>query len=111
MAFKVVMFHGDSLDRLREFSTEGRRDAGYELYQVQKGSDPTDWKPMPTIGPSVREIRIRDALGAYRVIYIATLPDAVHVLHAFQKKTRKTARRDLEIAFERLRELKRGSAG
>jgi phage-related protein len=76
-----------------------------------KKAQTLDWKPMPTIGPSVREIRIRDVSGAYRVIYIATLPDAVHVLHAFQKKTRKTARRDLAIAFERLRELKRGSAG
>jgi phage-related protein len=64
---------------------------------------------MPTIGVGVREIRIRDAVGAYRIIYIATFPDAVHVLHAFQKKSQKTARRDLETAELRLRQLKRGS--
>ena len=64
---------------------------------------------MSTIGAGVREIRIRDAVGAYRVIYIATFADVVHVLHAFQKKTQKTARRDLELATARLRELKRGS--
>jgi phage-related protein len=64
---------------------------------------------MSTIGAGVREIRIRDAVGAYRVIYIATFAAAIHVLHAFEKKTQKTARRDLELAAARLRQLKRGS--
>jgi phage-related protein len=108
MPLKPVTFHADSLDRLRDFPEDARRQAGHELYQVQKGADPSDWKPMPTIGAGVREIRIRDADGAYRVIYIATLADAIHVLHAFQKKTRKTAQHDLDIAVTRLRQLKRG---
>jgi len=107
MVFKLVTFHGDSLDRLRNFPEDARREAGHELYQVQKGADPTDWKPMPTVGAGVREIRIRDASGAYRVIYIATFADAIHVLHAFQKKSQKTATRDLDIASARLKELKR----
>jgi phage-related protein len=85
------------------------REAGHELYQVQKGRDPSDWKPISSIGAGVREIRIRDAIGAYRVIYIATLADAVHVLHAFEKKTQKTAQHDLELAAARLRQLKRGT--
>lgn len=106
MAFKPVTFHGDSLDRLRDFPEDARREAGHALYQVQKGLDPNDWKPMPTIGAGVREIRIRDGIGAYRVIYIATLADAVHVLHAFQKKSQKTAHRDLALAAARLRALK-----
>jgi phage-related protein len=109
MAIKPVTFHGDSLDRLRAFPQDARRQAGHELHQVQKGLDPTDWKPMPTIGVGVREIRIRDVTGAYRVIYIATLPDAVHVLHAFSKKSQKTAQRDVDLADARLRQLKRGS--
>jgi len=108
MAFKSVTFHGDSLDRLRDFPEDARRQAGHELYQVQKGLDPTDWKPMPTIGVGVREIRIRAGVGAYRVIYVATLADAIHVLHAFQKKSQKTAQRDLDLADARLRQLKRG---
>src|SRR5260370_23354144 len=108
MAFKRVALHGDSLDRLRGFPDDARRDAGHALYQVQKGRDPSDWKPMPAIGAGVREIRIRDAVGAYRLIYIATFADAIHVLHAFQKKTQRTARRDLELAAARLRQLKRG---
>jgi phage-related protein len=91
---------------LRDFPNDARREAGHELYQVQKGHDPSDWKPMPTIGAGVREIRIRDADGAYRVIYVATFADAIHVLHAFQKKSRKTAQRDLDLAMTRLRQLK-----
>jgi len=106
MAFKPVTFHRDSLDRLRDFPQDARREAGHELYQVQKGLDPSDWKPMPTIGAGVREIRIRDGIGAYRVIYIATLADAIHVLHVFQKKSQKTAQRDLALAAARLRALK-----
>ena len=59
---------------------------------------------MTTIGPGVREIRIRDASGAFRVVYLATLRDVVLVLHAFQKKTQKTSRHDIELAAKRLRQ-------
>jgi phage-related protein len=62
---------------------------------------------MPAIGLGVREIRIRDAVGAYRVIYIATFADAVHVLHAFRKKSQKASRSDIEVATARLRQLRR----
>lgn len=111
MRIKPVAFHGDSLDRLREFPEGGRLQAGFELYRVQQGRDPTDWKPMPTIAPGVREIRIRDEAGAFRVIYVANLADAVHVLHAFHKKTQRTARRDLELAAIRWRQLRQSKRG
>src|SRR5258708_6516294 len=75
--------------------------------ESRRGLIRADWKPMPTIGAGVREIRIRDGMGAYRVIYIATLTDAIHVLHAFQKKSQKTAQRDMDLADARLRQLKR----
>jgi phage-related protein len=74
---------------------------------VQMGRDPSDWKPMPSIGAGVREIRLRDASGAFRVLYVATFADAVHVLRVFQKKSQKTAQRDLDLAAARLRDLKR----
>jgi phage-related protein len=106
MSVKPVTFHGDALERLRDFPDEARREAGHGLHQVQKGLDPSDWKPMPTIGAGVREIRIRDASGACRVIYIATFANAIHVLPAFEKKTQKTACRDLELAMARLRQIK-----
>ncbi|MBV1699043.1 MAG: type II toxin-antitoxin system RelE/ParE family toxin, partial [Hyphomicrobiales bacterium] len=76
-----------------------------QLDRVQRGLDPDDWKPMKAIGVSVREIRIRDRAGAFRVIYLATLPDRIVVLHALQKKTQVTARRDIDLAARRLREL------
>jgi len=106
MAFKPITFHGDSVERLRDFPEDARREAGHQLYRVQEGLEPSDWRPMPTIGPGVREIRVRDASGAFRVIYLATRVDAVHVLHAFQKKSQKTPQRDLDLATARLRQLK-----
>src|SRR5260221_11558078 len=84
-----------------------RREAGFQIDRVQRGLDPDNWKPMKTVGPGVREIRIRDAAGAFRVIYIATLADAIYVLHAFQKKTLATSKRDLDLARARFKELMR----
>jgi phage-related protein len=105
---KPVVFLGDSLSDLRAFPERARRDAGFQLDRVQRGLDPEDRKPMQTVGPGVREIRVRDVTGAFRVIYIATLADAIYVLHAFAKKTQRTSQRDLTLAQLRLRALKRG---
>lgn len=105
---KPVTFLGTSLDELRAFPEEARREAGHQLDRVQRGLEPDDWKPMPTIGPGVREVRVRDRAGAFRVIYTATFAEAVYVLHAFQKKTQATTKRDLDLAAARLRDLRRG---
>jgi len=104
---KPVVFLGDSIARVRAFPDGPRRAAGFQLDRVQRGLDPDDWKPMSRIGQGVREIRVRDAGGQFRVIYIASLPEAVYVLHAFQKKTSRTAGRDMAVAEARYRELKR----
>ena len=98
---------GTSLDDLRSFPETARREAGHQLDRVQQGLEPDDWKPMPGIGPGVREVRVRDQAGAFRVIYTAIRPGAVYVLHAFQKKTRQTGKRDLDLAAARLRGLMR----
>ena len=100
---KQIAFVGDSLACLRDFPDDARSTAGYQLREVQKGSDPNDWKPMTTIGSGVREIRIREASGAFRIIYVASLGDQVVVLHAFQKKTQKTTQKDIDLAAIRLR--------
>ena len=92
---------------MREFPKGARRAAGYQLDRVQRGLEPDDWKSMQAIGPGVRELRIRDRAGAFRVIYLATLADRVVVLHAFQKKTQRTAKRDIELAAKRLAELRK----
>ena len=102
---KPVEFRGSSLDDLRAFPLEAKREAGHQLDQVQNGREPDDWKPMNTVGQGVKEIRIRDSAGAFRVIYVAKFLDAVYVLHAFQKKTEKTSKTDLNLAAKRYREL------
>jgi phage-related protein len=107
---KPVVFLRGSLDELRAFPDEARREAGFQIDRVQQGLDPVDWKPMPSIGSGVREIRIRERQGAFRVIYIASFGDAVHVISAFAKKTQKTASRDIDVARARFRALLRGEA-
>lgn len=102
---KPVEFRGSSLDDLRAFPLAAKREAGHQLDQVQNGQEPDDWKPMNTVGQGVKEIRIRDATGAFRVIYIAKFADAVYVLHCFQKKTEKTSKADLDLAAKRYRDL------
>lgn len=105
---KPIRFLGDSLKALRGFPKNARQDAGYQLEQVQDGRAPDDFKPMPSIGKGVEEIRIWGESGTFRVIYTARLKVAVYVLHAFQKKTRSTAKTDIEIAQRRYAELMRG---
>lgn len=88
---------GTSLKRVREFPALAKREAGHQLDRVQRGLDPTDWKPMKSVGHGVREIRIQYE-GQYRVIYVASFEEKVYVLHAFEKKTQKTGRQDLDAA-------------
>jgi phage-related protein len=102
---KPLRFVGSSLDDLRSFPAEARRQAGFELYAVQRGLEPSDWKAMKAVGSGVREIRIR-VLGEWRVLCLAKFADAVYVLHAFQKKTQKTRRSDIEIARRRYKQVR-----
>nr|WP_275584494.1 type II toxin-antitoxin system RelE/ParE family toxin [Stenotrophomonas sp. NLF4-10] len=93
---KELFWLGTSRDDLKEFPFEARREAGTDLRMVQQGVDPRDWKPMPTVGKGVREIRVRIPDGAYRVFYVVESATAVYVLHAFQKKTQRTSQQDLD---------------
>ena len=106
---KKIQFHGDSLKSLREFLEDAKQDIGYQLDKVQRGEQADDFKPMPSIGKGVEEIRVRDDSGIHRVIYTARLADAVYVLHAFQKKTQTTAKRDIALASKRYAELMIGA--
>lgn len=101
----ALVFCGDSLDDLRSFPNDARRTAGFEIDRVQRGLDPRNWKPMPSIGKGVREIRVRERSGAFRVIYVTKIAGAVHVLHAFQKKSQATAQTDINLARQRLKGL------
>jgi phage-related protein len=107
---KALVWLGSSRSDVRKFPTKARRRAGYELYLVQSGLQPSDWKSMPSIGAGVREIRVHTELE-HRVFYVAKFEEAVYVLHALEKKTRKTAQADLELARSRLGELLRSRRG
>lgn len=104
---KAVRWAGNSKDDLRAFPTAVQDEAGYQLFKLQCGLEPNDWKPMPSVGAGVREIRIHDRAGAFRVIYLAVRHDGIHVLHCFQKKMQKTSLHDLRLAQQRLNNLPR----
>ena len=105
---RPVCFLGDSLKSIRDVPDDARHDMGYQLDKVQRGDQPDDFKPMPSIGKGVEEIRVSEPSGAYRVIYVARRAEAVYVLHAFQKKTQATSKKDLEISRDRFRMLQGG---
>lgn len=102
---KPVTFLGDSLKVIRDFPLDVKHDAGYQLDKVQNGEQPDDFKPMPAVGAGVEEIRIRDDEGIFRIIYTARIENAVYVLHAFKKKTQQTAKADIDLAKDRLKDL------
>jgi phage-related protein len=102
---KPITFLGDSLKAVRDFPDDARQDAGHQLDLVQRGEQPDDFKPMPVIGPGVEELRLWCVQGTFRVVYLARLPEAVYVLHAFQKKTQATPKADTALAARRYRDL------
>ena len=97
---------GSARDDLRSFPAAARRIAGHQLHRMQHGLDAADSKPMPSVGPGVYELRIRTR-GAYRVFYVTRFAEGIYVLHAFQKKTQRTRKADIELGRQRLRELRR----
>ncbi len=107
---KPVQFLGNSLKCLREFPSDAWQDAGRQIDRVQRGMQPDDFKPVPSIGKGVEEIRVWDESGTFRVIYTARLADAVYALHAFQKKTQTTSKSDIELAKSRFAQLPRGAS-
>lgn len=100
---KPVKFCGSALADLQNFPEAARKEAGRQIRLVQGGHDPDDRKLMNPVGPGAREIRIRDKRGAFRVSYVATIREAIYVLHCFQKKTEKTAFIDISLAARRYR--------
>jgi phage-related protein len=107
LPLKPIEFLGSSRRALAAFPDEARRMAGFQLDRVQRGMEPDDWKPFSTVGVGVLELRVHDSKGAFRVVYVAKFSGAIYVLHAFQKKSRKTSRLDIELARARFAELTR----
>lgn len=101
---KRIAWMGNSLQSIKKFPKEARDDAGYQLFKVQQGSEPDDWKPMASIGSGAIEIRLHHPFE-HRVIYVAKFEDGIYVLHAFPKKTQKTPKREIEAAKRAYGEL------
>ena len=104
---KQIQFHGTSRKEIKKFPEKAKKEKGYQLMRVQHGLEQSDWKSMQNIGQGVHDIRIHTK-GQYRIIYVARFKDAIHVLHAFQKKTQKTQVKDIEIACKRYKKIQRG---
>ncbi len=103
---KEIVFTGNALEVIKRFPLDAKKEAGHQLDQVQRGRDPDDWKPFNSVGVGVKEIRIKEKGGVFRVMYIAKYADFIYVLHAFQKKTQKTEQKDIDLARQRLKEIK-----
>ena len=103
---KEIIWLGSSYQDLRAFPDNAKRAAGFQLDKIQRGLEPDDWKPMTTVGPGVREIRITVSSGIFRVIYLANIGASIYVLHAFQKKSRKTSLKDISLARARFKAIR-----
>ena len=102
---KPIYWVGSSLKDLMVLPDEVKREAGYQLHRVQNGLDPKDWKPFQTVGIGVKEIRLSEEGGAFRVMYVAKFENKIYVLHSFQKKTQKTSPKDIHIAKTRYKAI------
>lgn len=105
---KQIRWVGSAYADLLAFPKDARREVGFELGKVQAGLEPADWKPFDDVGAGTKEIRVRDASGIYRVMYIAKFAEAIYVLHCFQKKTQATSKQDKAIAAARYRAVVHG---
>jgi len=102
---KPIHWIGTSLTDLIAFPDEVKREAGYQLHRVQNGLDPENWKPFQEVGAGVKEIRISDISGVFRIMYVAKFSDKIYLLHSFQKKTQKTSLNDINIAKTRYKAI------
>ena len=101
---KEIIWLGNSYQDLLAFQKAARQDAGYNLDKLQRGKEPSDWKPMTSIGQGVKELRIHYE-NEYRVIYLAQRSKGIYILHSFVKKTQKTSPQHIELARKRFKEL------
>lgn len=108
---KPIKWIGSSLKDLVAFPDSAKQAAGYQLYRIQQGLDPENWRPFKSVGAGVREIRISEDKGIFRVMYVAKFADSIYVLHAFQKKTRRTAKKDVDIAKARYAKVIEAQSG
>jgi phage-related protein len=102
----AVVWEGDSRGVLQAFPEAVRQNFGFELWQLQQGENPSDYRPLPSVGAGVFELRDQDERSWYRVVYLSRIHDVIYVLHCFEKKSREMPRRDFEKAKRRLKAVK-----
>jgi phage-related protein len=105
-SYATVAWEGDSREVLQSFPDGVRQNLGFHLWQLQQGERPADYRPLPSIGTGVFELRDQDERAWYRVVYLSRINDVIYVLHCFEKKSREMSRRDFETAKRRLKAVK-----
>jgi phage-related protein len=105
---KPIRWLGTTRDDIRDQRPDIRNELGQQLLRLQMGLMPNNYKPMSTVGPGAYEIRVHDADGIARLLYVAKFHDTICVLHVFLKKSQKTPRTDIDIAKKRYREARDG---
>jgi phage-related protein len=105
---RPLVWEGSSKKDFKEFPTEVQKDFGVALFVVQIGETPLPAKPWKGLGSGVFEL-IGDHCGdTYRAVYTVRTRESVHVLHAFQKKSKSgigTPREDVALVRKRLKAL------
>ena len=101
-----MVWEGDSRDVLQAFPEGVRQNLGFQLWQLQRGERPSDYRPLPSIGKSVFELRDQDERAWYRVVYLSRISDVIYVLHCFEKRSREMSKRDFEKAKQRLKAVR-----
>lgn len=104
--YAAVAWEGDSREALQNFPAAVRQNLGFQLWQLQQGQRPSDYRPLPSIGTGVFELRDQDERSWYRVIYLSRIEGVIYVLHCFEKKSRQMPRRDFEKARQTLKNVK-----
>ncbi|MBK6745260.1 type II toxin-antitoxin system RelE/ParE family toxin [Ottowia sp.] len=113
---KLLYWEGSSKKDFKEFPIDVQKDMGVALFIVQLGCTPDSAKPWKGLSSGVYEL-VEDHRGdAFRAVYTVKVGDAVHVLHAFQKKSKSgiaTPQQDVELIEKRLKAVlaRHGRAG
>ena len=102
----IIAWEGESRDVIREFPEDVRSELGIDLQLLQWGEQPSSFRPMQSVGKGVFELKQQDERSWYRVIYLSRIDDVIHVLHCFEKDSKKTPKKDIDLAKTRLKAVR-----
>jgi phage-related protein len=104
----IIAWEGDSKEVISSFPDTAKYNLGFDLRLLRQGQQPTDFRPMSSIGPGVFELRDQGERAWYRVIYLSRVRDVIHVLHCFEKRSRETPLKEIKTARKRLKAVRAG---